>query len=123
MDFDRLRQYCLSKPATSEHMPWGDDTLVFKVMDKVFAISGISQRPLSVNLKCDPQRAIELRDRYPAIQPGYHMNKQHWNTVMLDGSLDDSLVEELIDHSWTLVVKGLKKTDREALLNEAAKND
>jgi len=116
MDFDTLRSYCLSRAATSEHMPWDEDTLVFKVKDKVFAISGISTRPLTVNLKCEPERAADLRDRFASIQPGYHMNKKHWNTLTLDCTLTDDLIRDLIDHSWLLVVMGLKKADRDELL-------
>ena len=116
MTFDHVRAYCLALPAASEHMPWDDDTLVFKVKDKVFAITNIYTRPTTINLKCDPERAVDLRARYHAIAPGYHMNKKHWNTLTLDGSLPDELIRQLIDHSWDLVVGGLKRPEREELL-------
>ena len=112
MHLDALRSYCLAKPATSEDMPFGDDVLVFRVKNKMFALTNLNELPTSVNLKCDPERAIELREAHAAVQPGYHMNKQHWNTVVLDGSLDARLVRELIDHSYALVVAGLPKRDR-----------
>lgn len=115
MQLDALRTYCLAKPGATEDMPFGDDVLVFKVMGKMFALTNLARLPAQVNLKCDPARAIDLRERYAAVQPGYHMNKTHWNTVLLDGSLALDLVEELIDHSYELVVQGLRKSDRETL--------
>ena len=105
----------MSRKASEETMPFGDDTLVYKVMGKAFALTGVSD-PVSVNLKCDPDRAVELRAQFPDdVLPGYHMNKKHWNTVMLNGRLRADEIEELIDHSYELVVKGLKKVDREFL--------
>lgn len=118
MDFDILRAYCLAKKCTEETMPFGDDTLVFKVLGKAFALTGISN-VVSVNLKCDPERAVELRAQYPDdVLPGFHMNKKHWNTVMLHGMLQRDVLEELIDHSYAMVVKGLKKADRLKLEEE-----
>lgn len=116
MDIEVYREYCLAKPGVTEELPFGPDTLVFKVMGKLFALSGVEEFK-SINLKCEPERATELRDRFPAVQPGYHMNKKHWNTVLMDGTLPHKMVLELIDHSYDLVVKGLPKKDREALVN------
>lgn len=112
MDIETLRQYCLAKPATTEGLPFGNDTLVFKVAGKLFALAGMDAIPPTVNLKCDPQRALELRDRYLAVRPGYHMNKRHWNTVELESDLTDEELRELIDHSYALVVEGLPKKVR-----------
>ena len=110
MTFHRFREYCLTKKAVSESFPFGEEVLVFKVMDKMFALCNVEQLPLSFNLKCDPARALELREQYEAVQPGYHMNKKHWNTVVVDGSLSDTELYELIDHSYHLVVARLPKT-------------
>ena len=115
MTFDELRDYCLSKPATTESFPFDETTLVFKVSGKVFALSDMEARPMRVSLKCDPERAVELRELHEAIQPAFHMNKQHWNTVTSDGSLRDSFIRELIDHSYERVVAGLPKAVRDNL--------
>ncbi len=117
MNFDSLRAYCLAKKEVTEGTPFGPDVLVFKVAGKIFALTGIDNHPTTVNLKCDPERAIELRERYEAVQPGYHMNKAHWNTIVFDGSITDSELRELIDHSYTLIVQSLKKADRDRLLS------
>lgn len=114
MDIEDFRTYVLSKAAVTEETPFGPDTLVYKVMGKAFALCGIDDFS-GVNLKCDPERAIELRERYAGIQPGYHMNKKHWNTVSTDGSVPLALFKELIDHSYDLVVNGLPKKDRAKL--------
>ncbi|MCC6549395.1 MAG: MmcQ/YjbR family DNA-binding protein [Ignavibacteriaceae bacterium] len=111
---DEIRIYCLKKPGTSESFPFDEVSPVYKVVDKIFCIVSI-EPPLSVNLKCDPERAVDLRERYSAITPGWHMNKTHWNTVYLQQGLPDSLVRELIDHSYNLIVSKLKKSDREHL--------
>jgi len=108
MNIESYRDYCLAKPGVSESFPFDEEVLVFKVMDKIFALTDVDTFA-SINLKCDPDKAIELREEYPAVQPGYHMNKKHWNTVQMDGSLSDSFICELIDHSYNLVVKGLPK--------------
>jgi len=113
MNIEELREYCLVKKGVTEDMPFGDDTLVFRVMDKIFLLTNL-EGELRINLKCDPTRAIELREEYPAIIPGYHMNKQHWNTLVMDGSLNRILVFLLIDHSYDLVVEslpGVKKNE------------
>lgn len=102
MNLESFRLYCLNKEKVSEEFPFGEDTLVFKVKGKIFAITDI-EAFAGINLKCDPEKAIELREQYDAVQPGYHMNKKHWNTVVMDGSLSDKLVNELIDHSYELV--------------------
>ena len=112
---DVLREYCCSKPSVVETYPFDEDTLVFKVMGKMFALTNVRAEELSVNLKCDPDWAMILRDHYAAVTPGYHMNKRHWNTVVIDGSIPDDEFWEMIDHSYRLVVKGLKKSDREKL--------
>lgn len=114
MNIEELRDYCLKKKGTSEGMPFGDDTLVFKVMGKMFALSNL-EGDLRVNLKCDPERAIELREQYPAVIPGYHMNKQQWNTVVMDGSIPKKLIAEWIDHSYDLVVAKLTKAKQKEL--------
>lgn len=114
MDIEKLREYCISKKGVAEDFPFGEDTLVFKVGGKMFALTGLDG-DLSINLKCDPELAIELRERYPAVQPGYHMNKTHWNTVFIDGSVSDKLVCEWIDHSYDIVVSKMPKKMREAL--------
>ncbi len=108
MNIEDYRSYCLAKPGTSEGFPFGENTLVFKVLGKMFALTDVDTFA-SVNLKCEPERAVELREQYPAVRPGYHMNKKHWNTVDMDGSLDDQMIYELIDHSYDLIVKSLPK--------------
>mgnify|MGYP002865838952 CR=1 FL=1 len=111
MNIEELREYCLSKPFTSESFPFDETTLVFKVKNKMFALTDI-ERNLSINLKCDPGKAIQLRERYDAVLPGYHMNKRLWNTVMLDGRLNDAQIREWIDDSYKLVIEKLPKKDR-----------
>jgi predicted DNA-binding protein (MmcQ/YjbR family) len=109
----------LAKPGAEETNPFGPDSLVYKVAGKMFALASPDAFPSSINLKCDPDRAELLRAEHPAITPGYHMSKRHWNTVVLDGSLPSSLVRELIDHSYDLVVAGLTKAERARLTEEA----
>ncbi|WP_343696476.1 MmcQ/YjbR family DNA-binding protein [Flavobacterium sp.] len=112
MNLETFYEYCLSKKGVSEHFPFDEDTLVFKVGEKMFALSSLSQwekNEQSVNLKCDPDRAQELRAEYDEIEPGYHMSKVHWNTVALNGNLPVKFVKELIDHSYELVFKSLTK--------------
>lgn len=112
MDFEALRSYLLSKPESVEDFPFDTVTLVFKVAGKMFALLGINDDPLRINLKCDPHKAELLRQQYPAVLPGYHMNKRHWNTVVLDGSVSEMALKEMIDESYELVVKGLPKSRR-----------
>jgi len=102
MNIEILREYCISKPDATEGFPFGEDTLVFKAKGKIFALANLDG-DLSVNLKCDPARAIELREKYSSVTPGYHMNKKHWNTINLDGSVPDKEVFSWIDHSYNLV--------------------
>ena len=116
MYLDELREYCLQKKGTSEDTPFGPETLVFRVMGKIFAITGIDEYEF-VNLKCDPERAIELREEHAGIKPGWHMNKQHWNSVMTDGSVGENLFKELVDHSYELIVASLPKKVRLELEN------
>ncbi len=115
MNIESFREYCLSKKEVTEGTPFGPDVLVLKVGGKMFALTGID-RFVSINLKCDPERAVELREQYTGILPGYHMNKQHWNTVMMDGSVPQKLVIELIDDSYDLVLKSLPKKDQLRIL-------
>jgi predicted DNA-binding protein (MmcQ/YjbR family) len=102
MDIETLREYCIAKSDVTESFPFGDDTLVFKFNGKIFALINLDG-DLSINLKCEPSFALELRERYPAVMPGYHMNKKHWNTINLDGSIPDKEVFSWIDHSYELV--------------------
>jgi len=111
MNIEELREYCVSKPGVTEEFPFDETTLVFKVMGKMFALTNL-EGDWNLALKCDPERAIELREQFPAIQPGYHMSKVHWNTVMMDGSLSQKLILELIDHSYQLVVNKLPKNKK-----------
>lgn len=102
MNIEDLREYCLGKPRTTESFPFGEDTLVFKVNGKIFALSNLDG-DLSINLKCDPSFALELREKYSSVTPGYHMNKKHWNTVYLNGTIPDREIKKWIDHSYDLV--------------------
>jgi predicted DNA-binding protein (MmcQ/YjbR family) len=115
MDLYTLKSYCLTKPGALEAFPFDFHTLVFKVGSKMFALTDIHEQILTVNLKCDPDLADELRQSYPAITPGYHMNKRHWNTIRLDGTIPDEQIQKLIDHSYQLVVSSLKKAEKELL--------
>lgn len=118
MNIEYFRDYCLAKKGVEEGFPFGDDILVLKVMGKVFALSSLSSPWLSVNLKCDPEKAIELRDEFEAILPGYHMSKKHWNTISFETShLSNDLFLQLVDHSYDLVVNGLPKKIKEELSN------
>jgi predicted DNA-binding protein (MmcQ/YjbR family) len=116
MFLDEFREYCLSKKGTSEGTPFGPETLVLKVMNKIFAIASIDDYEF-VNLKCDPEYAVELREREVGIKPGWHMNKTHWNSVMSEGTVSAILFKELIDHSYNLIVLSLPKKLKEELAN------
>ena len=120
MSPDDLRSLCLSMPGASEEFPFAPGVSVFKVEGKMFALSRLAAEPLEVSVKCEPALAEQLRLTYPAIRPGYHLNKRHWNTVTLDGSIDDRLVHDLIEDSWDLVVDKLPTARREALRRGAA---
>lgn len=112
MDFDDAKAYLLSLPESVESYPFGPDVLVPKVLGKMFATLGTEQGIGKMNLKCDPDEALALRDIFPAVTPGYHMNKKHWNTISLDGSLPVGEIERMIDNSYALVVKSLPKAQR-----------
>ena len=105
MDLAQFREYCLRKPKATEGTPFGPDTLVFKVGGKIFAITSLDEVPTRANLKCDPDLALELRDRYAQVRPGYHMNKKHWNTIDIEEGIPDAEIREMIDHSYELVAK------------------
>lgn len=116
MTIDVYYDYCLNKKGVTEHFPFDEDTLVFKVGGKMFALSSLQEwenGTPSVNLKCDPEWALELRGQYDDIQPGFHMSKIHWNTVKINGSVSDAFVKELIDHSYDLVFKSLTKKQQQ----------
>jgi predicted DNA-binding protein (MmcQ/YjbR family) len=115
MDYETVKAYLLNKPEAIEDYPFGADILIAKIKGKMFASLTTNQGTTMMNLKCDPAHAQELRDVFDAVKPGYHMNKKHWNTLALDSSLPDSELERLIDHSYTLVFKKLKKSERQAM--------
>lgn len=117
MNIETFREYCMDKPGVTEEFPFDEVTLVFKVMGKMFALTNLDG-DWTLALKCDPDRALELRETYPAIQPGYHMSKIHWNTIMMDGSLSQKLILELVDHSYQLVVDKLPRKLKEELGRE-----
>ena len=113
MNLESIRQYCLKKKGrVTEEFPFDEETLAFKIEGKIFLITGIWDAPLKVNLKCDPILAVELRERYPAVSPGFHMNKKHWNTVTIDGSIPASEIRTMIDHSYEQVVATLPQSKR-----------
>ena len=109
MDIESIRVYCLSKEEVEEGFPFGETTLVFKTGGKIFLLLSLDATPHTFNVKCDPDHALELREQYSSVLPGYHMNKKHWNTVVVDGSLSGKLLKELIDESYDLVAKTKKK--------------
>jgi len=116
MNAEEIRHYCLGKPQVSESFPFDNDTLVFKVLNKMFVLVNLDS-PLSINLKCNPEKALELREHYSAVLPGYHMNKRMWNTVLPDSTLDNDLIKSWIDDSYDLVVAKLPKKERGKLRN------
>jgi predicted DNA-binding protein (MmcQ/YjbR family) len=113
--FDELRSYFSRHPGTTDGHPFGPGALVFKVGGKMFGLVAEDARPLTLSLKCDPDLALELRAQYPAVQPGYHLNKRHWNTITVDGSIPADELAELIDHSYQLVVAGLSRSEHDKL--------
>jgi predicted DNA-binding protein (MmcQ/YjbR family) len=115
MNIESISEYCRKKKGVTEDFPFDEDTLAIRVMNKIFLLASLEKVPLQINLKCDPEYAVELRERYDSVQPGFHMNKSHWNTVMIDGSIPNSELKEMIDHSYEQVVKGLKKADKAKL--------
>lgn len=119
MNIQTLREYCLGLPAVTEDTPFDETTLCFRVGGRIFAITDTDDVPLKVALKCSPERVPELRERYPAIKPGWHLNKKHWNTIVIDGSLEDGFLQELIRHSYDLIFAKLtKKAQKEILGTE-----
>jgi predicted DNA-binding protein (MmcQ/YjbR family) len=115
MNNEEIREYCLSKPGVTESLPFNDTALVFKVMDKMFALLDLSEDSRGITLKCDPELALELREQYPEVTPAYHFNKEHWNTVVIDGTISDKLIFSWIDNSYNLVVQKLPKIKLEEL--------
>jgi predicted DNA-binding protein (MmcQ/YjbR family) len=115
MDATELRSWCLEQPGAIEEFPFGPEHSVFKVAGKMFALSALDRAPLEISLKCEPDLALQLRAGYPAIRAGYHLNKRHWNTITLDGSLHDEFVRDLIEDSYDLVVSSLPKRVRQEL--------
>ena len=113
MNIEELREYCIAKPFVEESFPFDEETMVFKVMGKAFLLTGISAQPLRFNVKCNPEEAIELREQHSCVIPGYHMNKQHWNTIVCDGTVSKKLIKQWIDNSYRLIVAGLPKKLRE----------
>jgi predicted DNA-binding protein (MmcQ/YjbR family) len=110
MNTEEIREYCLSKPAVTEGFPFNDTALVFKVAGKMFALLDLSEDQRGISLKCDPELAIELRERHPEVTPAWHFNKKHWNTINITGSITDQQLMEWIDHSYELVVRSLPKS-------------
>jgi predicted DNA-binding protein (MmcQ/YjbR family) len=115
MNAEEIRDYCLAKKEVTEGMPFGPNVLVFRVCNKMFLLLAFDSNPLQFNAKCDPQKAIELREKYNSIIPGYHMSKIHWNTIIVDGELSVSLIKEQIDNSYKLIVDSLPKNLRNNL--------
>lgn len=115
MNIEELRNYCLSKTHTSESFPFDQSTLVFKVADKMFALTNIDKLPYSVNLKCNPDIAIELREQYAAVKAGYHMSKKHWNTITISEDMSTQELKKWIDHSYDLVIKSMTKKKQKEL--------
>ena len=110
MNIETIREYILQKQDVTEGFPFGEDTLVFKVKDKIFFLTGLDSSPLQFNVKCDPDKALQLREEYPeSVLPGFHMNKKHWNTIIVDGHLSAKQLREMIDDSYGLVAKTKKK--------------
>ncbi|MDF1550069.1 MAG: MmcQ/YjbR family DNA-binding protein [Bacteroidales bacterium] len=121
MNIEEFREYCISKKGVEETFPFDNNTLVMKVLDKMFALGNLDG-PLSINLKCDPEKAVELREQYAAVKPGYHMSKMHWNTVEIDGSIDIKTIQSWIDDSYNLVVSKMSKSKQELLKQERSPN-
>ena len=116
INVEELRDYCMQKKGVTESFPFDNETLVFKVLDKIFLLMSLETHPLRVNVKCDPEKAVQLREPYPEnVLPGYHMNKLHWNTVIVNQELRSSLIKSFIDDSYTLVLKSLPKAKQLSL--------
>jgi predicted DNA-binding protein (MmcQ/YjbR family) len=112
MNIEQIREHCLKKKGVTEEFPFDEETLVFKVAGKIFLLASLEAIPLQINIKCDPEKAIELREEYDSVLPGYHMNKKHWNTIIIDGTVPTRNLFEWIDDSYSLVIAGLKKSER-----------
>ncbi len=112
MNLEEIREYCLSKNDVEETLPFGPDVLVFKTNEKVFLLLPLDEQPVRFNVKCDPELALHLREKYPAVIPGFHMNKKHWNTIKIDGSVAPNLMKEWIDHSYDLVKAKIKNKSK-----------
>ena len=112
---EELHRHCLSFPGSAETFPFGSATSVFKVVGKMFALSRLDENPLCVSLKCEPDVAVQLREAHAGVIPGYHLNKRHWNTVMIDGSLPDQMIKDMIEDSYDLVISKLPPAHRRAL--------
>lgn len=118
MDIETISEYCLGKKGAVEDFPFDEETLVYKVGGKMFVLIPLEKIPLQINLKCNPEKAVELREAYEGVTPGWHMSKKHWNTITLNDSIRWSELKEWIDHSYDEVVKGLKKSDRDKLTSD-----
>jgi predicted DNA-binding protein (MmcQ/YjbR family) len=116
MNIESLREYCMAKKGAEETLPFGPDTLVFKVGGKMFLIAGLEYSPMQFNVKCEPEKAIALREQYTCIIPGFHMSKSHWNTVIADGTLTTKQLHDMIDDSYQLIISGLSKKLQQELL-------
>lgn len=116
MNIEVFREYCISKPGVTEEFPFDETTLVFKVAGKIFALTNVDLFS-SINIKCDPEEAVFLREQYASVKPGYHMNKKHWNTVLMDGSVPDKILKKWIDDSYKLVFQGLSEKQKELIAN------
>ena len=118
MNIEELREYCISLPKVEETLPFGPDILVFQIGGKAFLLCGLDSNPIQFNVKCDPEKAVELRERYSFVIPGYHMNKKHWNTIIVEGQANRKQLEEWIKHSYEMVIKGLPKAEQKKLLDK-----
>jgi predicted DNA-binding protein (MmcQ/YjbR family) len=115
MDLETIRKYCLEKKSTTESFPFGEFTLVFKVCGKIFLLMSLDSQPLQFNVKCDPEKAEELREAYSSVIPAFHMNKKHWNTIIINGQVNSKLIREMVDDSYSLVVRSLPLKERKKL--------
>jgi predicted DNA-binding protein (MmcQ/YjbR family) len=116
MNVEEIRAYCINKKGVTESFPFDNETLVFKVLDKMFLLMSLERQPVSMNVKCDPEMAVQLRERYPeSVFPGYHMNKMHWNTVIVNNGLNSDLIKSFIDNSYQLIIKSLPKSKQLSL--------
>jgi predicted DNA-binding protein (MmcQ/YjbR family) len=115
MDLETIRKYCLDKKSTTESFPFGESTLVFKVSGKIFLLMSLDSQPLQFNVKCDPEKAEELRESYSSVIAAFHMNKKHWNTIIMNGQVNSKMIREMIDDSYSLVVRSLSLSERKKL--------